>query len=102
MGCLGPYLLQTKLRVPELGLTWKRVVDLDPIAVLQQLRRPDAAAMAALTVTGSAPQPATRKRKQEVLDEDEWTELLEQIISRDFFPDVPKLENKLEWLQVQA
>ena len=34
-----------------------------------------------------------------VLDEDEWTEKIEGIIRRDFFPDVPKLENKLEWLQ---
>lgn len=59
--------------------------------------------MAGLTVATAtaATQPATRKRKQEVLDEDEWTEMLEQIVSRDFFPDVPKLENKLEWLQVE-
>lgn len=34
-----------------------------------------------------------------VLDEDEWTEKIESIIRRDFFPDLPKLENKLEWLQ---
>jgi hypothetical protein len=35
-----------------------------------------------------------------VLDEDEWTSQLEAIIERDFFPDVPKLQSKLEWLQV--
>ena len=70
---------------------------------LHQLEEAHTAAMAGLTVatTTTAPQPATRKRKQEVLDEDEWTEMLEQIVSRDFFPDVPKLENKLEWLQVR-
>ncbi|KAK9839594.1 hypothetical protein WJX84_012037 [Apatococcus fuscideae] len=34
-----------------------------------------------------------------VLDEDEWTERIGGIIRRDFFPDLPKLENKLEWLQ---
>ncbi len=34
-----------------------------------------------------------------VLDEDEWTEKIEGIIRRDFFPDLPKLENKLEWMQ---
>ena len=34
-----------------------------------------------------------------VLDEDQWTEKIEGIIRRDFFPDLPKLENKLEWLQ---
>lgn len=48
------------------------------------------------------PPPAPRAPKQEikVLDEDEWTEKIEAIIQRDYFPDVPKLENKLEWLQV--
>lgn len=35
-----------------------------------------------------------------VLDEDEWASQLEAIIERDFFPDVPKLQSKLEWLQV--
>ena len=37
---------------------------------------------------------------QKVLDEDEWTECLEAIIQRDYFPIVPKLQNKLEWLEV--
>jgi hypothetical protein len=36
-----------------------------------------------------------------VLDEDEWTEALELIIERDYFPDIPKMQNKLEWLQVR-
>ena len=36
-----------------------------------------------------------------MLDEDEWTEQMEAIIERDFFPDKAKLENKLEWLQVR-
>lgn len=40
------------------------------------------------------------KRKTEVLDEDEWTRQIESIVERDFFPDLPKLRNKLEWLQV--
>ena len=52
----------------------------------------------------AAPQPAEirskRKREPEVLDEDEWTSQIEAIIERDFFPDLPKLQNKLEWLQV--
>lgn len=26
---------------------------------------------------------------------------IEAIIQRDFFPDLPKLQNKLEWLQVR-
>ena len=43
---------------------------------------------------------AKRKREATVLDEDEWTSRIEAIIQRDFFPDLPKLQNKLEWLQV--
>jgi len=44
--------------------------------------------------------PLKRKREQKVLDEDEWTDKLEAIIQRDYFPDIPKLENELEWLEV--
>ena len=46
------------------------------------------------------PRQAKRKREQVVLDEDEWTEQIEAIIQRDYFPDLPKLENELEWLEV--
>lgn len=48
------------------------------------------------------PPPAPLGRKQVVLDEDEYTEKLEAIIERDFFPDLPKMQNKLEWLQVRT
>ncbi|KAK9906415.1 hypothetical protein WJX75_001485 [Coccomyxa subellipsoidea] len=34
-----------------------------------------------------------------ILDEDDWTDRIEAIIERDYFPDIPKLQNKLEWLQ---
>ena len=47
-----------------------------------------------------APRAAPSRRVPAVLDEDEWTEQLEAIIERDYFPDKAKLENKLEWLQV--
>ena len=40
-------------------------------------------------------------KRQKVLDEDEWTECLETIIQRDYFPNVPRLQNKLEWLEVR-
>ena len=40
-------------------------------------------------------------RKPLVLEEEEWAEALEAIIERDFFPDIPKLQSKLEWLQVR-
>lgn len=48
------------------------------------------------------PPPSRPKRKREkiVLDEDEWTDQLEAIIQRDYFPDLPKLESQLEWLEV--
>lgn len=49
------------------------------------------------------PPPRAPKRKQEVvLDEDEWTSKLEQIIERDFFPELSKLQSKVEWLQVRV
>ena len=41
--------------------------------------------------------PQHRARRQKVLDEDEWTERLDAIITRDYFPHVPRLKNKLEW-----
>ena len=47
------------------------------------------------------PRPATRLRAPVVLEEDEWTEKIEAIVRRDFFPDVPKLESELEWLQAR-
>ncbi len=49
------------------------------------------------------PPPPARlpKRKQIVLDEDEWTSKMEAIIERDFFPELPKLEAKLQWLEVK-
>ena len=57
-------------------------------------------AVSAVAQLGGAGVPVGSKRKQEVLEEDEWTALLEDIVARDFFPDVPKLQSKLEWLQV--
>ena len=57
-------------------------------------------------VASVMPPPAARpaagfKRRREVttLDEDEWTSRIEAIIQRDYYPDLPKLQNKLEWLQ---
>ena len=55
--------------------------------------------------TGMLPPPPVdmserrRKRKAKVLDEDLWVKQLELIIERDYFPEIPKLQSKLEWLR---
>ena len=47
-----------------------------------------------------APRMAKRQREQTILDEDEWVDQIEAIIQRDYYPDLPKLESELEWLEV--
>ncbi|KAL2653004.1 hypothetical protein R1flu_021132 [Riccia fluitans] len=44
--------------------------------------------------------PLPRKRKMEAtpLHEDTYVAAVEKIIERDYFPDIPKLQNRLEWL----
>ena len=56
-------------------------------------------------LVSSMPPPASRSghkrpREQTLLEEDEYSDRIEAIIPRDFFPDLPKLQNKLEWLKV--
>ncbi|CAA0834702.1 DGCR14-related [Striga hermonthica] len=52
-------------------------------------------------LSASNPDPATRKRRRSptVLDEDAYVAAIEKIIERDFFPDIPKLRDRLDWLQ---
>jgi protein DGCR14 len=38
-------------------------------------------------------------KEEVVLEEDEYTLRIERIIERDFFPDVPQMQNRLEWLR---
>ncbi|CAI9754495.1 unnamed protein product [Fraxinus pennsylvanica] len=40
-----------------------------------------------------------RHRDSTVLDEDTYVAVIEKIIERDFFPDIPKLQDRLDWLQ---
>lgn len=45
------------------------------------------------------PRPRAPRPKAVVLDEDDWTSSIEAIIERDFFPELPKLQSKVEWLE---
>ncbi|VFQ89440.1 unnamed protein product [Cuscuta campestris] len=42
---------------------------------------------------------ASRNRRHKVLDEDTYVASIEKIIERDFFPDIPKLRDRLDWLE---
>lgn len=41
------------------------------------------------------------KRKEVVLDEDSYIDSLSEIIQRDFYPDLPKLQAQLEWMKAE-
>ncbi|KAI5084676.1 hypothetical protein GOP47_0000845 [Adiantum capillus-veneris] len=45
------------------------------------------------------PPPKRPRRTATVLDEDSYVAAIEKIVERDFFPDIPKLQDRLEWLE---
>ena len=45
------------------------------------------------------PPPSKKARRQVILEEDVYVAAIEAIVERDFFPDIPKLQNRLEWLE---
>ncbi|KAL3849194.1 hypothetical protein ACJIZ3_011076 [Penstemon smallii] len=52
-----------------------------------------------LNPNNSKPSTHKRRRSATVLDEDKYVAAIEKIIERDFFPDIPKLRDRLDWLQ---
>lgn len=49
--------------------------------------------------SSSSSRARKRIREVEVLDEDSYVEAIEAIVERDFFPDLPRLQDRLEWLE---
>lgn len=49
--------------------------------------------------SASSIQPQNKQRNPTVLDEDTYAEALEKIIERDYFPDISKLRDRLDWLE---
>ncbi|KAF8082049.1 hypothetical protein N665_0850s0001 [Sinapis alba] len=43
--------------------------------------------------------PRNPKKRMRVLDEDAYVEAIEKIIERDYFPDITKLKDRLDWIQ---
>ena len=64
----------------------------------RRLTTPTTSAVANQSTKEELPPVARTRARVEALDEDEWVTKLEGIIERDFFPEIPKLQSKLEWL----
>jgi hypothetical protein len=58
----------------------------------------DAPGTDVLAMPPPAARPAKKRRKLEVLDEDTYIDSLTQIITRDFFPELPQLRQQVEVL----
>ncbi|KAL9244328.1 hypothetical protein vseg_018115 [Gypsophila vaccaria] len=43
--------------------------------------------------------PNSSRKTPKVLDEDTYVAAIEKIIERDYFPDIPKLRDRLDWLE---
>ncbi|KAM7503743.1 hypothetical protein LguiB_002647 [Lonicera macranthoides] len=47
----------------------------------------------------SSTTPINPRKRPAVLDEDSYVAAIEKIIERDFFPDIPKLRDRFDWLE---
>uniref|UniRef100_A0A9I9DUY4 Protein DGCR14 n=1 Tax=Cucumis melo TaxID=3656 RepID=A0A9I9DUY4_CUCME len=52
-----------------------------------------------LQSSSSITTPQSSKKHPKVLDEDSYVEAIEKIIERDYFPDISKLRDRLDWLE---
>ncbi|XP_072998843.1 uncharacterized protein [Typha latifolia] len=59
----------------------------------------DASPASGGVAASSSSSGVSRKRRAAVLDEDTYVAAIEKIIERDFFPDIPKLRDRLDWLE---
>ncbi|XP_013618780.1 PREDICTED: protein DGCR14-like [Brassica oleracea var. oleracea] len=49
--------------------------------------------------SSSSSSEITPRKRMRVLDEDAYVEAIEKIIERDYFPDITKLKDRLDWIQ---
>ena len=59
----------------------------------------EATARAAMPPPPPRPRPLSTPATPVVLEEEQWTAAIEAIVERDYFPELPRLQSRLEWLR---
>ncbi|XP_016478622.1 uncharacterized protein LOC107799995 [Nicotiana tabacum] len=62
-------------------------------------QNPNSTLITTTTTNNCSSTVPTNKHRNKVLDEDTYVAAIEKIIERDFFPDIPKLRDRLDWLE---